>query len=88
MLNPTWWPSQVKMTLLSKRLFLLYQVLSVCTISCFSVIVLLPYQVGEFIIARVDHLAILIGEICLIDDQEEQFQNFRMWIEYHIDTIK
>ncbi|CAG9762598.1 unnamed protein product [Ceutorhynchus assimilis] len=87
-LIPIFWPPEDEVTLLTKRLILIYQCLGCTLHTCFLIPSLIVFGVSNFIAARADHLADLFRELCLIEDAAEQFQHFRIWVQYHQDTIR
>ncbi|XP_066248289.1 odorant receptor 67c-like [Euwallacea similis] len=87
-LNPTWVPSQIHLTVLEKRFILVYQMMSSFFMACIVFTIFLTYHASLLIADRANGLCTLFDEMCLIPNPETQFQAFTNWVNYHEDTIR
>ncbi|XP_066140596.1 putative odorant receptor 85d [Euwallacea fornicatus] len=87
-LNPTWVPSHIHLTVLEKRFILVYQMMSSFFMACIVFATFLTYHATRLIGDRADGLCSLFDEICLIPNPEIQYQAFTNWVNYHEDTIR
>ncbi|KAL1506426.1 hypothetical protein ABEB36_005797 [Hypothenemus hampei] len=87
-INPTWWPFKNPPTLLVKRFLLVYQILS-AIVTCNTFFVsLLIHQASNVIGDKADHLGHKFKQLCLISNEDDQFENFKLWVENHENTIR
>ncbi|XP_066253238.1 odorant receptor 67c-like [Euwallacea similis] len=87
-LNPTWLPPQVHLTVLEKRLMLVYQMISSYLMTGLVFVTFLTFHACLLIGDRASDLCILFNKMCLISAQEVQLQAFIYWVNYHEDTIR